>query len=51
MFIPLFVANDVMGLLPVYAGLTDGMDALARRRVVDVARCITVAAVLPDTIA
>lgn len=39
-FIPLFVAIDVMGLLPVYAGLTQGMSIEDRRRVVRVA-CLT----------
>lgn len=33
-FIPLFVAIDVLGLVPVYVGLTDRMDAAARRRLV-----------------
>jgi multiple antibiotic resistance protein len=41
-FIPLFVAIDVMGLLPVFTGLTDRMPALERRHVVRVA-CLTAA--------
>jgi multiple antibiotic resistance protein len=32
-FIPLFVAMDVVGLLPVYLGLATGMSELERRRV------------------
>lgn len=43
-FIPLFVAIDVMGLLPVFTGLTEGMTPEARRRAVDVA-CLTATAV------
>jgi multiple antibiotic resistance protein len=39
-FIPLFIAIDVVGLLPVYMGLTEGMDKERRRAVVRVA-CIT----------
>jgi multiple antibiotic resistance protein len=39
-FIPLFVAIDVMGVLPVFIGLTDGMSRDARRRVVHDA-CVT----------
>lgn len=33
-FIPLFVAIDVLGLVPVYVGFTERMDAAARRRLV-----------------
>jgi multiple antibiotic resistance protein len=33
-FIPLFVAIDVLGLVPIYVGLTERMDAAARRRLV-----------------
>ncbi len=39
-FIPLFVAIDCMGLLPVYVGLVETMAPEARRRTVNVA-CIT----------
>jgi multiple antibiotic resistance protein len=31
-FIPLFVAIDVFGVVPLYLGLTEGMDARTRRR-------------------
>ena len=31
-FIPLFVAIDVLGVVPLYLGLTEGMDARTRRR-------------------
>jgi multiple antibiotic resistance protein len=31
-FIPLFVAIDVFGVLPLYVGLTEGMDERSRRR-------------------
>jgi multiple antibiotic resistance protein len=31
-FIPLFVAIDVFGVLPLFVGLTEGMDRAARRR-------------------
>lgn len=43
-FIPLFVAIDVMGVLPVYVGLTEGMPLRARRRIVRDA-CVTALAV------
>jgi multiple antibiotic resistance protein len=43
-FIPLFVAIDALGVLPIYVGLTEGMDRWTRRRVVDVA-CFTAATV------
>jgi len=33
-FIPLFVAIDIVGVLPIYVGLTDGMPAEAKRAVV-----------------
>jgi len=33
-FVPLFVAVDVVGLLPIFIGLTDGMEKRMRRRVV-----------------
>jgi multiple antibiotic resistance protein len=31
-FVPLFVAQDVVGLLPIYMGLTEGMSRAQRRR-------------------
>lgn len=31
-FIPLFVAIDVLGVVPVYISLTDGLDALRKRK-------------------
>lgn len=40
-FIPLFVAIDVLGVVPLYLGLTEGMDARTRRRL---ARQATLAA-------
>jgi multiple antibiotic resistance protein len=33
-FLPLFVAIDVLGILPLFIGLTEGMTAAARRRLV-----------------
>ena len=39
-FIPLFVAIDVMGVLPVFAALTEGMDRPARGQVIRDA-CVT----------
>ena len=33
-FVPLFVAVDAMGMLPVFLGLTDGLSAAERRRVI-----------------
>jgi multiple antibiotic resistance protein len=39
-FIPLFFAIDVVGLLPVFLGLTEGMTPEGRKRVVNTA-CIT----------
>jgi multiple antibiotic resistance protein len=39
-FIPLFVAIDIMGLLPVFVGMTQDMSPFERRRVVRVA-CLT----------
>jgi len=31
-FIPLFVAIDVFGVLPLFVGITEGMDAISRKR-------------------
>ncbi len=31
-FIPLFVAIDVFGVLPLYVGLTENMDNVSRRK-------------------
>jgi len=45
-FIPLFVAIDVFGVLPVYASLTEGMDDDSKRRVV---RGATITAMLVAT--
>lgn len=39
-FIPLFIAIDVMGVMPIFLGLTVGMSAEQKRRVVRAA-CIT----------
>ena len=33
-FVPMFVAVDAIGLLPLYMGLTEGLDRLHRRRIV-----------------
>lgn len=33
-FVPMFVAVDPIGLLPMYVGLTEGLDRLQRRRIV-----------------
>ncbi len=33
-FVPLFVAVDAIGVLPLYVALTEGMDAARRRRVI-----------------
>jgi len=33
-FIPLFVAVDIVGLVPIYLGITSGLDEPARRRLV-----------------
>lgn len=42
-FIPLFVAIDVLGLVPIYVGLTEKMDAPARKRLVTQATCTAAA--------
>ena len=33
-FIPLFIAVDAIGILPIYLGLTEGLDSERRRRIV-----------------
>ena len=33
-FIPMFFAMDPVGVLPIFVNLTDGMDRLAKRRII-----------------
>ena len=42
-FIPLFVAIDVLGIVPLFLSLTERMDAPARRRLVTEATCTAAA--------